>query len=282
LSEIDPTAVCLSGFAVKPDLNLLAEILFEAGELRRLKSVPTKSTNTLRNHYIFVHFVPNDFNKDTAEKCKTLATQLKQKDEKILCITRDSNVDQVFVGSLNRSLTEKDLVDSLDFGNLIHFEIKRRDKEVNNYGFATLVDSQASIQKLIDTKFFTVKGYLIELREKLKKITKRDALCFVPPARIYDDFNSPPMCPPPMRLPAPMFSPAPMFHDCRKIFMRSMRKEAYLQQLDADFLKAQLRKNPKMRQVWRQFAMRKMRTESPEFPSMSQRRDFDMFRLRQK
>jgi hypothetical protein len=169
LSEIDPTTVCMSGFHVKPNLKRMAEVLQEAGELYRLKCVPTKSGNAFRNHYIFAHFESKTYKEETPQVCEALVAQLKQKGEKILFITRDSSVDQVFFGTLvsNIKFTEQNLIDSIDFGNLIHLEIKRYGDRVKNYGFATLLDSQERIKKLVRKRFYTVKGCKIELKPKL-------------------------------------------------------------------------------------------------------------------
>lgn len=276
LSEIDPTTVCMSGFHVKPDLRRMTEILQEAGELYRLKCVPTKSGNTYINHYIFAHFESNAYTDETPEVCRALVAPLKQPDENILCINRHSNVDQVFFGSLMENITEMNLVNNVDFGNLIHLEIKRRPTLANkgtNYGFATLLDSQASVEKLVEQRYHTVKGCRIEFKPKLNKkkapkSTKREEFGSEDKKFSAKDddftFRSPP--------------PAPMYDEYRGSFMRNMRKQAYQQQREAAFFKKWLHKNPMEKKMWRNFVMRKMMRDnrSPETPQMLQR-GFDKF-----
>lgn len=270
LSEIDPTTVCMSGFHVKPNLKRMAEVLQEAGELYRLKCVPTKSGNTYRNHYIFAHFESNAYTEETPEVCRNLIAPLKQLDEKILCITRHSKVDQVFFGSLMDNITEKNLVDNIDFGNLIHLEIKRRPPMANkgtNYGFGTLLDSADAVERLVEQRYHTVKGCRIEFKPKLnkKKATKskkrdRD---FESVLEEKDDdftFRSPPA--------------ASMYDEYRGNIMKSMMKkqmqqQAQQQQMEAAFFKKWLHKNPMEKKMWRNFVMRKMmRDRSPETPQM--------------
>ena len=73
-----------------------------------------------------------------------------------LFIHRYSQVDQIFFGSLHPIITEDVLLNSVDFGKLIHIEVKHRTNQTTNYGFATVLDSKKEIERLIQKRNYVV------------------------------------------------------------------------------------------------------------------------------
>lgn len=97
-----------------------------------------------------------------------------KEDEKLLFIHRYSQVDQIFFGSLHPIITEQVLMKNVDFGQLIHIEVKYRSNQTTNYGFATVLDSKKPIEKLIEKRSYVVNGVRIEFKPKLNKLNKKN------------------------------------------------------------------------------------------------------------
>jgi hypothetical protein len=179
LSEISPTTICICGFKVMPDLNQVHAVLKQLGLIVRVKNVTTKPENAYKNHYVYVTFEDTAYNEEIPQQARLLVPQLKH-NKNLFVIHRYSKIDQVFFGSVYDSINEQNMVDDINFGNLIHIEIKKRrqrdqyqqdtlPRKGTNYGFATMLDSEHVVKFLIDRRFFIIRGVKIEFKPKNKK-----------------------------------------------------------------------------------------------------------------
>jgi hypothetical protein len=174
LSEIGPLSICVTGFTERPDLDYVKAIIEEHAKVAHIRLTRTKDTNTFKNFYVYVDFQPDSWRPDLLQPLEKEIKALAKDDENLLLIHRYSQVDQIFFGSLHPIITEQVLMKNVDFGQLIHIEVKYRSNQSTNYGFATVLDSKQAIEKLIEKRSYVVNGVRIEFKPKLNKLNKKN------------------------------------------------------------------------------------------------------------
>jgi len=169
LSEIGPLSVCITGFKTEPNVEELTVILNEFTTVAHVRTTKTKEENAFKNVYVYIDFEPETWNMEVLEKIVTAMKTFQKENETLLVVHRYSQVDQLFFGSLHPNINEKILLENINFGNVVHIEIKRRKNQTTNYGFATVLDSKKEIEKLIEKRYFVVQGVRVEFKPKTNK-----------------------------------------------------------------------------------------------------------------
>lgn len=176
LSEIGPLSICITGFTECPDLEEMKKHIEAHAKVAHIRLTRTKPTNTFKNFYVYVDFQPETWNPNLLEPLEAEMKKTAKENEKLLFIHRYSQVDQIFFGSLHPIITEQVLMNNVDFGQLIHIEVKYRANQTTNYGFATVLDSKQAIEKLIEKRSYVVNGVRIEFKPKLNKLNKKNSV----------------------------------------------------------------------------------------------------------